>query len=124
VNGIAQPASPLSVGSVAQLAFSLAAIIAFILAVSWVLKRLKLGTARSRGDIAVIDQLALGPRERIVLVRVGESQVLLGLGSAGIVSLTPLATPIVVSPRGGQGPDGVTFAERLREFMKRPGSTP
>jgi flagellar protein FliO/FliZ len=120
VNGLASPASPLSVGSVAQLAMSLAAIVALILAVSYVLKRLKLGTARSRGDIAIIDQLALGPRERIVLVRVGESQVLLGVGAGGVVSLTPLATPIAVK----SSPDAGAFAERLREFMKRPAGTP
>jgi flagellar protein FliO/FliZ len=120
VNGIAPPASPLSVGSVAQLALSLAAIVAFILAVSWLVKRLKLGTARGRGDMAVLDQLALGPRERIVLVRVGESQVLLGVGAGGVVALTPLTTPIALkSP-----PDAGAFAERLRELMKRPGRTP
>ncbi len=124
MNGIAQPASPLSVGSVAQLALSLAAIVAFILAVSWVLKRLKLGSSRSRGDIAVIDQLAFGPRERIVLVRVGDSQVLLGVGAGVLVSLTPLATPVAVDNARAAGADGVAFAERLRDFMKRPGSTP
>ena len=96
MNGLVQPASPVSVGSVAQLALSLAAIVALILAVSWVLKRLKLGTVRGRGEIAVIDQLSLGPRERIVLVRVGEAQVLVGVGSAGLVELTPLATPIAI----------------------------
>jgi flagellar protein FliO/FliZ len=117
VNGLVQPASPVSVGSVAQLALSLAAIIALILAVSWVLRRLRLGTVRGRGEIAVIDQLSLGPRERIVLVRVGESQVLVGVGSGGLVALTPLATPIAIkSP-----PDAGAFADRLREFMKRPG---
>ena len=117
MNGLVQPASPLSVGSVAQLALSLAAIVALILAVSWVLKRLKLGTVRGRGEIAVIDQLALGPRERIVLVRVGESQVLVGVGAGGVVGLTPLAAPIAIkSP-----PDSAAFADRLREFMKRPG---
>jgi len=117
VNGLVQPASPVSVGSVAQLALSLAAIIALILAVSWVLKRLKLGTVRGRGEITVIDQLSLGPRERIVLVRVGESQVLIGVGAGGVVALTPLAANIAIhSP-----PDTAAFADRLREFMKRPG---
>jgi flagellar protein FliO/FliZ len=117
VNGLVQPASPVSVGSVTQLALSLAAIIALILAVSWVLKRLKLGTVRGRGEIAVIDQLSLGPRERIVLVRVGESQVLVGVSAGGLVGLTPLAAPIAIqSP-----PDAAAFADRLREFMKRPG---
>jgi flagellar protein FliO/FliZ len=120
VTGLVQPASPLSVGSVAQLALSLAAIVALILAVSWVLKRLKLGTVRGRGEIAVIDQLALGPRERIVLLRVGESQVLIGVGAGGVVGLTPLATPIAVS----SAPDAPAFADRLREFMQRPGRGP
>lgn len=120
MNGLAQPASPLSVGSVAQLALSLAAIVAFILAVSWVIKRLRLGTACSRGDIAVIDQLVLGPRERIVLVRVGDSQVLLGVGAGSIVGLTPLATPLAVKSPPAAG----AFAERLRELMQRPGRTP
>lgn len=120
MTGVVQPASPLSVGSLAQLALSLAAIVALILAVSWVLKRMKLGTVRGRGEIAVVDQLSLGPRERIVLVRVGESQVLIGVGAGGLVGLTPLAAPIEIkSP-----PDSAAFAERLREFMKRPGRAP
>ncbi len=117
MNGLVQPASPVSVGSVAQLALSLAAIVALILAVSWVLKRLKLGTLRGRGEIAVIDQLSLGPRERIVLVRVGESQVLVGVSAGGLVGLTPLAAPIAIkSP-----PAAAAFADRLRELMQRPG---
>jgi flagellar protein FliO/FliZ len=118
VTGLVQPVSPL--GSVGQLALSLAAIVALILAVGWVLKRLKLGTVRGRGEIAVIDQLALGPRERIVLLRVGESQVLIGVGAGGLVGLTPLATPIAVR----SAPDAPAFADRLREFMQRPGRGP
>jgi flagellar protein FliO/FliZ len=116
VTSVAPPASPLSVGSVAQLALSLAAIVALILAVGWVLKRLKLGTLRSRGDIVVIDQLVLGPRERIVLLSIGGSQVLVGIGSGGVVGLTPLATPIEIKST----PSAPAFADRLREFMKRP----
>jgi flagellar protein FliO/FliZ len=110
----------LSVGSVAQLTLSLAAIVALIFAVSWLVKRLKLGTPRSRGEIAVIDELALGPRERVVLVRVGDAQVLVGVGAGSVVGLTPLEKPVVL-----EGPsEGPAFAERLREFMKRPGGSP
>ncbi len=119
MTGVAQPASPLSVGSLAQLTLSLVAIVALIFAVSWVLKRFRLAGPRGRGDIAVLDELAVGPRERIMLIRVGESQVLVGVGTAGVVNLTPLAAPIVL-----KGPPSVpVFADRLREFMKRPGST-
>ena len=112
---LAPPASPLSAGSVAQLSLSLAAVVALIFAVSWIVKRLKLGTPRSRGELAVIDELALGPRERLVLVRVGDAQVLLGVGA--VAALTPLDKPIAVKASSG----GSAFAERLREYMKRPG---
>jgi flagellar protein FliO/FliZ len=117
VTTLAAPASPLSVGSVAQLSLSLAAIVALIFVVSWIVKRLKLGTPRSRGEIAVIDELALGPRERVVLMRVGDAQVLVGVGAGGVVGLTPLDKPIAVKASSEQP----AFADRLREFMKRPG---
>jgi len=116
---LAQPASPLSVGSLTQLTLSLIAIVALIFAISWALKRLKLAGPRGTGEIAVLDELSVGPRERIVLVRVGESQVLVGVGASGVVPLTPLAAPIVL--KGGASPPA--FAERLRDLMKRPGSS-
>jgi len=119
MTGMPQPASPLSVSSLAQLTLSLVAIVALIFAVSWVLKRLKLAGPRGRGQIAVVDELAVGPRERIMLIRVGESQVLVGIGTGGVVGLTPLTTPIVLNVAA---PPPV-FADRLREFMKRPGSS-
>jgi flagellar protein FliO/FliZ len=111
-----QPASPLTAASLAQLTLSLIAVVALIVGLSWALKRLRVGAPKGRGTIAVLDQLALGPRERIVLVRVGDSQVLLGVASGSVVSLTPLAAPIAVVGAAS----GPAFADRLREFMKRP----
>jgi flagellar protein FliO/FliZ len=116
---MAQPVSPLSVSSLTQLTLSLLAIVALILAISWALKRLKLAAPRGSGTIAVVDELSLGPRERILLVRVGELQVLVGVGAAGLVSLTPLATTIDIKAPVQTLP----FAERLRDLMKRPGGS-
>jgi flagellar protein FliO/FliZ len=121
MSGIAPAASPLSVGSLAQLSLSLMAIIALLLAIGWVLKRTRLGASRGRGQLRVLDELALSPRERVLLLRVGDSQVLLGIGAAGIVGLTPLATPIVLPPAAPA--PAPAFADRLREFMQRPGTT-
>ena len=55
------PVAPLGVSGLAQLTLSLIAIVALIIGVSWVLKRLRLAGPRGRTDMAVIDQLALGP---------------------------------------------------------------
>jgi flagellar protein FliO/FliZ len=121
MTGMAQPASPLSVGSLTQLTLSLMVIVALILVIGWALKRLKLAGPRGSGEIAVVDELSVGPRERIVLIRVGESQVLVGVSAAGLVPLTPLAAPIAIK---GSGPRTPAFAERLRDMMKRPGGSP
>ena len=118
MTSVAAPASPLSVSSVAQLTLSLIAIIALIFAISWVLKRFKLAGPRGHGEISVLDELTLGPRERILLIRVGDSQVLIGIGAGTVVGLTPLAAPIALS---GAAPAPV-FADRLRDFMKRQGA--
>jgi flagellar protein FliO/FliZ len=116
MSGMAQPASPLSVSSLSQLTLSLVAIVLLIFAISWVLKRMKLAGPRRSGDIAVIDELSLGPRDRIVLIRVGDAQVLVGIGPSGVVPLLPLTTPIAIKPIA-QSP---VFADRLREIMRRP----
>jgi flagellar protein FliO/FliZ len=116
MSGMAQP--PLSVGSLAQLTLSLLAIVALILIISWLLKRLKVSGPRgSSGEIAILDQLSVGPRERIALIRIGDAQVLVGIGASGLVALTPLAAPIAL-----KGPSAAPgFAERLRDVIKRSG---
>ena len=120
MTGAAMPAAPQAISGLAQLTLSLIAIVALILAISWVLKRLKLAGPRGRGDIAVLDQLALGPRDRIMLLRVGDAQVLVGVGAGGVVGLTPLAAPLATPPAAK--PSTPAFAERLRELLSRNGS--
>lgn len=119
--GIAQTGSPVSAGSLAQLSLSLVVIIGLIFALSWAVKRFKLAAPRARGHgpFTVLGELAVGPRERILLVAVGDAQVLVGVGAGGMVSLTPLAAPIEL-PRGAAA--APAFADRLRDLMKRPGA--
>jgi flagellar protein FliO/FliZ len=120
MTAVAQPVSPLSIGSLTQLTLSLIAIVALILAIGWVLKRFKLNAPRGSVDSEILDQLSVGPRERVLLIRIGEAQVLLGIGASGIVALTPLTAPISLKA-SSRAP---AFAERLRDMMKRPGGSP
>ena len=120
MTAMAQPVSPLSVGSLTQLTLSLVAIVALILIIGWVMKRLKLAVPRGSLDSGVLEELKLGPRERIVLMRIGDAQVLVGIGANGVVPLTPLAAPIALKSI----PAAPAFAERMRELMKRSGGAP
>jgi flagellar protein FliO/FliZ len=118
VTAMAQPGSPLSVGSLTQLTLSLVAIVALILVIGWAMKRFKLAAPRGSADSSVLEELKVGPRERIVLIRIGDAQVLIGIGANGVVPLTPLAAPIALKTL----PAAPAFAERMRELMKRSGT--
>ena len=118
MTAMAQPGSPLSVGSLTQLTLSLVAIVALILAIGWVMKRFKLAAPRGSLDSSVLEELKVGPRERIMLIRIGDAQVLVGIGANGVVPLTPLAAPIALKTI----PAAPAFAERMRELMKRSGA--
>ncbi len=116
--GVAQSGMPASAGSLAQLTLSLLLILGLIFALSWALKRFKFAALRGRGAFTVVDELIVGPRERIVLVAIGDAQLLIGVGANGMVPLTPLPARIEVSSGIAAQP---AFADRLRELMKRPG---
>jgi flagellar protein FliO/FliZ len=116
-------ASPLSFGSMTQLTLSLVLIVGLILGLSWLLKRLRIAGPRGGGAIVILDQLAVSPRDRIVLVGIGAAQVLVGVGANGVVALAPLPEPLVTTPVGpppGQGPSSA-FADKLRELLARTG---
>jgi len=110
-------AAPTATGSLAQVTLSLLLIVGLILLLAWLIKKFRVMAPRGSGDFAVEAQLALGPRERIFLVRVGDAQVLVGVGAAGMVALTPLAKSIELAQPAGAPESG----SRLRELMTRDG---
>jgi flagellar protein FliO/FliZ len=115
-NGLA-PVAAVPVAGLLQLSLSLAVVVGLIFAVSWLLKRFNLTAPRASRAMAVLDELAVGPRDRLLLVRVGQTQVLLGVGANGVVSMTPLSAVIEVPSTAPV----TSFAARLREMMNRSG---
>ena len=110
----AAPQGP-GIGDLVQMALSLIVVIAFILALTWVLGRLRGAPRRSTGSLGVLAEVAIGPKERIVLVKVGEGQALVGVGAGGISSLQLLATPVTIEAEAAPG----SFADKLKGMMQR-----
>lgn len=100
-----------------EMMLSLVLVIALIIALSWVIGRLRGVTRSTSSAMHVVTEIAVGPKERIVLVRVGERQALLGVSGAGVQSLSLLEQNIPV-PESAQPAD---FALKLKEVMKRAG---
>lgn len=80
----------LSSGSILQLMFSLLLVLAAIVLVGWLLKRLNLPQQGSRALIKVISAVAVGQRERIVLVEVEDTWLVVGVAPGSVRTLLTL----------------------------------
>jgi flagellar protein FliO/FliZ len=91
---------------------SLLVVVGVIFFVAWLLKRLRLTPRASAGPIRLLATLPVGPRERLLLVEVGDRQLLIGSGPNGLVHLSPVEGAVAAAPprAADQG-----FADRLRE---------
>lgn len=89
------PQSPAGVGSIGGALFALVLVVGLILALGWLARRMPgLGGARGNPALRVVGSLALGPRDRVVVVAVGETQLLLGVGPGGTRTLHTLDAPL------------------------------
>ncbi|MEW6560358.1 MAG: flagellar biosynthetic protein FliO [Pseudomonadota bacterium] len=103
----------------------LVAVIAVFVAALWLLKRLQPGSRASSGPMRVLSTLHLAPRERLLLVQVGEQQLLLGSSAQGLSCLHVLSTPVPLEPpSAGQGLSAAlpaTFPDWLRRAVEQRG---
>ncbi|PYG04074.1 MULTISPECIES: flagellar biosynthetic protein FliO [unclassified Thioalkalivibrio] len=87
-----------------QLIGGLMIVIVAIVVLAWVLRRTQGSVGHGRQMIDVQSVRSVGARERLMLVRVGDEQVLIGVAPSGIRTLHTMETPVEV-PAGGEGPD-------------------
>ena len=80
------PAADLTSAAI-RMVLGLAAVLALLGAAAWVSRRFRAGAQARGGQIEVISGLSLGARERVVLIRVGTDQVLVGVSSSGMRAL-------------------------------------
>jgi flagellar protein FliO/FliZ len=92
------PHAPTSAGSIGGAVLALVLVIGLILALAWLAKRLPgFRGAAGAPALRVVASLALGPRERVVVVAVGDTQLLLGVGAGGMRTLHTLSQPLPVA---------------------------
>jgi flagellar protein FliO/FliZ len=89
------PASP--AGGLAQVTFSLLLVLAVIFAAAWGVKRLRGVGQRSVKTLHVIADLSLGPKERAVLIQVGQQQLLVGVAPGQVTTLHVLTENVATA---------------------------
>jgi flagellar protein FliO/FliZ len=102
-------------GQLTQLMLGLLVVLAVIVALAWVVRRVQQAAPRGGQVIDIVSARALGPRDRLVLVQVGEEQILLGVSPGRITSLHVMKEPVRSPARSEQvAPE---FAQRLMELL-------
>ncbi len=106
---VAEQVSPTSAGSLLQVTFSLALVLVAVFAAAWLVRKLKGFSKFGGGAIQVVADAALGPKERAVLVQVGEQQLLLGVTQGQVNLLHVLPQPVsgpLLNPLTSSGDSG------------------
>lgn len=106
---------PYQIDGLAPLASAIAVLTAILWGALWLLRRARpQGAIWSGGDCRIVRSLALGPRERLLVVRVGGKELVVGVGSGAVSFLCELEEPLTAIPPANAG-----FGEAVRKAMER-----
>jgi len=86
--------------SLGQMTFALAIVLVVVFAAAWVLKQTrKLSAVKGEHGIQVLSQVALGAKERAVLLKVGAMHVLVGVAPGQVNALHVAVAPAQTEPQ-------------------------
>lgn len=112
-------AEPVSSGQYAQVFLGLVLILLLIGGLAWVMRRVGNLPFSGSGAIRMQAGLSLGQRERVVLIQVGKTQLLLGVAPGRVQTLHVFDQPVELDSQSGSGE---RFAEKLAAALKRGGA--
>ena len=115
------PPSAVSSGSILQVIFSLLLVLAAVALVAWILKRINLPQHGTGSLLKVISGVAVGQRERIVLVEVNDTWLVVGVAPGQVRTLHSMPKAELPIPQTGtrNTPNGKTFQSWLKQMMEK-----
>ena len=108
---------PVGVTEYLQTFAGLAAVVVLIVGMAWVIRRMGNFQVGAQGALKVLASISMGQRERVVLLQVGEKQLLIGVAPGQISTLHELEEP-VKTPLPTRDSDKISFAERMAAALK------
>ncbi len=107
---------PLTSGAIVETLFGLLLVLGIIVLFAWLIKRTNRFQATANGEMKIIAGLSLGPRERAVLIQVGEQQILVGVTPQQVQTLHILETPVSTEQTKSMPID---FADKFQQILKQ-----
>lgn len=113
------PVTDLS-GSLWQMLVGLAIVLALVIGSLWALKKLLAQRGESAGFLRVVAGTAVGTRERVVIVEVGSTWLVLGVAPGRVSALAEVPRQSSATPPGGtDSPSAEGFSDWLRKLTQR-----
>ncbi|WNJ94647.1 flagellar biosynthetic protein FliO [Vibrio ruber] len=94
---------------------SLIFVVAIILVLALLLKKMRLPALGHQKDLMIIRQLPIGTKEKLLVVQAGEEQFLVGATSHSIQLISKLEQPLTSKSQAAEHP----FAGQLNRFLKK-----
>lgn len=107
-----------SLGALFQALIGLIVVLGLLYGFFWLLRRYGPSQSAAQGVVKVVGGVMLGPRERLVVVEVEDTWVLVGVASGHVSTLHTLAKPDGVS--APPQPVAPPFADKLADLLHRP----
>lgn len=105
-------------GSFLQVTIALGIVLAAVFAAAWLMQRVRQFGGGNAGSIQVLTSVALGAKERAVLVQLGKQQLLLGVAPGRVSTLHVLAEPVTSDPPVS-GPTGEAGNPNFKAILRR-----
>ncbi len=116
--GASSPPPALSTGAALwQGLLGLLVVLAILMAFFWLMRRFSPGQTGAQGVVKVVGGVMLGTREKLVVVEVGETWLLLGVGGGQVNTLHTLPRPQGVSAQAPRDPLS-GFSDKLKEVLR------
>jgi flagellar protein FliO/FliZ len=114
--GLAGAPTPTVFEGLGQVTLALAAVLVAIFALAWLLRRVRAVAGRADA-LAVLAEVRVGPKERAVLIRVGDSQLLVGVAPGQVSTLHVLQQPVDVGTRHDRATERPSFRALLMKSL-------
>lgn len=93
---------------------SLIFVIAFILFIAWLLKRMQVPAMSNQQGLAIVRQIPVGTKERIAIVQADDEQFLVGITTQSIQLISKLDKPLTQEML-----EKSTFSSQLSQLIKK-----
>jgi flagellar protein FliO/FliZ len=103
----------LGLAGIVQALFGLVVVIGLVFACAWLARRFGLQQPKSSGLLKVVSSAALGQKERVVVVEIGETWLVLGVAPGSVRTLHTLPAGSMPAPASGM-PFSASLAHTLR----------